>query len=328
MNVLRLFILFLMMTSLFACKKYDEEVEFEAKLFVELLSTYQVQIPHAEYYYSVEPLQSPPATWQTLVRFKKMSETGARDEILCLSYQMPYEKMKILGELRLEEANAQGLCQPGTEKKLKAKLSDIKKLSFFLSDKIQLLKNDQKELKAYTLYLKLERLSEENWFELPLINLEKGQILIGESTFKGHQFSKERYAQPLIERQIPGSLILPYGKSPRLLAPSEGIGEFNDSYAEKKIVRCHDMKPDCTELKAYSCDECRYGWYEVSGSRCFGGYIKFCGVRRCGGKNEVACPRGTHFSQLSNLCFEGSNAAFCEEGLHTYCDENGILICK
>lgn len=56
--------------------------------------------------------------------------------------------------------------------------------------------------------------------------------------------------------------------------------------------------------------------------------LSFVGSDVAEGKNEVACLRGTHFNQLSNVCFEGSNAAFCQEGFHTYCDENGILICK
>lgn len=331
MNVLSFcLILFLGIFSL-SCHKVDEEAAFEAKLFVDLFASYEVTIPHPEYLLSVEPLHSPAATWQTLLRFKAPSESGHKDIFYCLNYQMPYEKMKIMGELQLEEANSNGLCLAsgeGNSKLLKARLDQIKNFYFYLSAEKQLLKNEQKELQPFTLYLKFERKGEENWLTLPLYNLEKGRILKEDHSFVGHAFSKERYSSPQIERIFTGAQVLPLGKAGRVLSPSQALGKKTDSYAEEKIVRCHDLKPDCSEIKAYNCDECRYGWFEVSGSRCRGGYLKFCGIRQCGKKNEPACLRGTEFSQLSNLCFEGSNAGFCEEGLHTYCDSNGILICK
>lgn len=314
-----------------ACQKVDEEALFEAKLFIDLVSTYEVLIPHSEYLLSVEPLHSPPATWQTLLRFRVPSQMGHKDIFYCLNYQMPYEKMKIMGELRFEEANSSGVCLSSgdfNEKMVRASLDQIKKLYFYISDEKQLLKTDKKELQPYTLYLKFERKNEENWLTIPFVNLEKGRILNSDKTFKGHFFTKERYASSVIDRLVAGAQILPYGKTGRILSPSQAFGQRNDSFAEEKIIKCHDLKPDCSEIKPYNCDECRYGWFEVSGSRCKGGYIKFCGIRRCGSKNEPACPRGTEFSQLSNLCFEGSNAGFCEEGLHTYCDANSILICK
>ncbi len=325
MNVLKLFF-FLIVILIASCKKYDEVVTFEASSYLKLLASYEVQVIHPEYLISVEPLATPPATWQNLVRLKVLSENGSKDQIYCLNYQMPFEKMKIEGELRLEETL--GACQPGNEKNIQSSLGALKNLRFFLSSEKQLLKADQKELSPYVLYLKFERRGEEEWLEFPLLNLEKTRLILGEGKPKGHEVTKERYASSLIDRYIPGTMILPYGKNPRLLAPSEGIGEMKDSYGEGKPIRCHDIKVDCTEVTSFTCDECRYGWYEVAGSKCKGGYVKFCGVRRCGGKNEVACLRGTHFNQLSNVCFDGSNAAFCQEGFHTYCDENGILICK
>lgn len=331
MNVLSLCLVLLIGAFTFSCRKVDEEAAFEAKLFVDLFASYEVSIPHPEYLLSVEPLHSPAATWQTLLRFKVPSETGYKDLIYCLNYQMPYEKMKIMGELHLEEANSSGICLATgetTSKSIRVNLDQIKNLYFYLSADKQLLKNEQKELQPYTLYLKFDRKGEENWLTIPLYNLEKGRILKGENSFKGHAFVKERYSSPQIERILSGAQVLPLGKAGRVLSASQALGKKNDSYAEKKIIRCHDLKPDCSEVKAYQCDECRYGWFEVSGSRCQGGYIKFCGIRQCGKKNEPACLRGTEFSKLSNLCFEGSNAGFCQEGLHTYCDSNGILICK
>ena len=309
-----------------SCKKYGEITQFEASTYLKLLTSYEAQVTHPEYLISVEPLNTPPATWQNVLRFKALSENGSKDEVICLNYQIPFEKMGISGELHLEESS--GSCQPGNEKKLAASLKGIKNLRFFLSAEKQLLKSEQKELLPYVLYLKFEIKGEEEWLEFPLINLEKTRLILGEGKSKGHDVFKERYASPVIDRFIPGAQILPYGKLPRLLAPSEGLGNINDRYEEGKAFRCHDIKADCSEVVSYRCDECRYGWYEVAGSKCKGGYTKFCGVRRCGGKNEVACLRGTHFNQLSNVCFEGSNAAFCQEGFHTYCDENGILICK
>jgi len=331
MNVPRILFFLALVCLNFSCQKIDETSEFEANLFVSLFSTYEVTILRPEYLSSSEALKSPPATWQTLIRFKLPSENGNKEMTYCLNYQMPYEKIKMLGELRLEELNSQGGCL-GTgdvgDKSVKSSLDQINHLFIYLSAEKQVLKTPQKELQPFVLYLKFERKGNETWIKIPLVNLEKGRILLEGKKYRGQVLSKERYASPLIARFIFGVQVLPLGKAERILSPSQALGERADNYAEEKIVSCHDLKPDCTELKPFHCNECRYGWYEVSGSRCKGGYIKFCGIRRCGQKDEPACLRGTEFSKLSNLCFEGSNAGFCQEGLHTYCDSNKILICK
>lgn len=92
---------------------------------------------------------------------------------------------------------------------------------------------------------------------------------------------------------------------------------------------CYGVNSSCSTVVANKCASCENGFYEVIDFNCPGGGSRYCGANKCGQKNEPACPRGYEIleSKLSSLCFDGSPAGYCAPGLHTYCNEDKILIC-
>ena len=112
---------------------------------------------------------------------------------------------------------------------------------------------------------------------------------------------------------------------------NEGIGKLSDSYPDRSLITCHKIDPTCRTEGEYSCDECRFGFFEsVGNKRCLGGGVKFCNPNKCGEKGWPACLRGLQFSTSSKLpvgCQEGSINGYCKKGLNTFCDSDGVLVC-
>ncbi|MEH0860389.1 hypothetical protein [Halobacteriovorax sp. DPLXC-1] len=104
-------------------------------------------------------------------------------------------------------------------------------------------------------------------------------------------------------------------------------------YLKDKVLKdgqlCHGVNIECKDVVANICDMCPSGSYEVVDFNCKQGGSKYCGVNKCGTKNQPACPRGYKVldTKLPSLCFNGSPAGFCEPGLETFCNDDGILVC-
>lgn len=93
---------------------------------------------------------------------------------------------------------------------------------------------------------------------------------------------------------------------------------------------CHKVNEDCKDVLPFQCGRCPRGWYQIVDVHCSQGSSKICGRDLCGQRGEPACPRGVQhlFGEIpASLCFEGSDAGICEQGLTTSCDERGVLIC-
>lgn len=92
---------------------------------------------------------------------------------------------------------------------------------------------------------------------------------------------------------------------------------------------CHGVNIECKDVVANKCDMCVSGSFEVVDFNCPQGGSKYCGENKCGEKNQPACLRGYKVldTKLPSLCFNGSPAGFCEPGLETFCNDDGILVC-
>lgn len=108
------------------------------------------------------------------------------------------------------------------------------------------------------------------------------------------------------------------------------IGSATDSYAKKTAKRCLKINESCETVGENLCDLCRYGWYEVVDYACPQGGSRFCGENKCGEKGEPACPSGKKVFGIEgvSLCFDDSEAGFCEGDLRPVCNEENILICR
>ncbi|MCP4912526.1 MAG: M2 family metallopeptidase [Oligoflexia bacterium] len=144
---------------------------------------------------------------------------------------------------------------------------------------------------------------------------------------KDETFDSEVLASEKVKRRFPGVLVLPQEKSDR---KNELMGELTDRYSKGNTKVCHDFNSKCVETMAFECDQCRYGWFSVVGRGCEEGTRKFCGVDRCGHKNEPACQRGFIHKRLkskNDVCSPESSTAYCKNGLQLMCNSQKVLVC-
>ena len=105
-------------------------------------------------------------------------------------------------------------------------------------------------------------------------------------------------------------------------------GKVGDNYKNGSALLCHQVGQDCQDIVEYSCDRCRFGFFEVVDFKCPQGGSKYCGRGRCGEVGQPACLRGYGVNQVAeSVCVENWNAGFCRQGLRRICDSRGVLIC-
>ena len=106
-------------------------------------------------------------------------------------------------------------------------------------------------------------------------------------------------------------------------------GSPEDNYRDGTARICHQVDQDCGSVVAYSCDRCRYGFFEVADFKCPQGGTKYCGRNRCGELGQPACLRGFQANSVQGArCEDDWNAGFCRHGLRRVCDTNGVLVCS
>lgn len=239
-----------------------------------------------------EELTHPVGAWLWLMEI---------DSQYCLFYRTPLGEK--LGELRLNERPESG-CREAFGEKIIVELKGVQNLSF-----IELNHRERKLGPRQEWVVKGEHKSVPFRWKIfaPLVATEKGKAPKKLSSFSS------RTIKPLAA----------YQKSQK--------GNYQKRYADGEALFCHRVNENCEDVEAFSCQSCRYGWYEVVDYSCPQGGSKICGPSRCGQRGEPACPRGLeHIVQTRSkivVCEKGSKAGFCEQGLETHCDENNVLIC-
>lgn len=232
----------------------------------------------------------PPYSWVPLFESTFYVDGSNKTAKQCLLYKTPFKTQ--LGQVKVIDLKENELCEQILD-------VDNSLENIFLDDvnnfKIYFVKN--------TLRLKFEFNSKQTDLEFPMYNLksrpvfkhlkevEFGQILNG-VTLLGKKTGDVNHAK---ESQRP-------------------IGNFDDRYSDGSAKKC------VTD----SCNECRYGSFETLNG------TKFCGINRCGQKNEPACFRGLKYKTytLEKACMTDSPVGFCKKGLSVNCDNKKNLVCN
>lgn len=97
------------------------------------------------------------------------------------------------------------------------------------------------------------------------------------------------------------------------------LGELNDSFSLNSAIRCQEINKDCSIIGENICDRCRYGSYDVVTYNCSEISTRFCGISRCGQKNEPACPKGSGLK---------GDFAICNLELTPVMSADGVWICQ
>lgn len=293
---------------LFDKKDQDTVKEFEAEAFLRLYSAYNLTLYKKKYLNSGHIIDRPPLA---TVKLAKISLVG---EEVCLLYKVPHltDETTEYGELLFVESIDDCSVNLSSNNKRITNLKYIKNLKLYL--------------KKQKLILKFKYKNEKYSISLDLSNIELGRYreIIGEVGRDVHR----RYSSGIKDLASSNSYIL--GPDFDISSSYKLLGKIEDRYSKKTLIRCHDVKDNCKVNGAFTCSQCKFGWFNAIASECKTKYVKFCGPRRCGEKGEPACIRGNIYRRSKNLslCFDGSPAGFCQKGLKTTCNDEKVLICR
>jgi hypothetical protein len=320
--------LFLLLLFFFSCqfeKSPKKEIAlFESKLFLSLATTYRAKIINFEYINSKEPITRPFFTAQPIVEFEAIGDNGNSKKIFCLIYRVPSRKGDG-GWLKLTDS-ACGIKNGQTQ----IKLPGVKELFLGLSSNFIDSPLKGKKIKPFHLELIFQKNSNQYVIEIPLLNLSKEEIFLKESKkLRPSSVSNIRFSNGIVPSYAQGMIFFPL-----LGENSNGLevkmtGKTSDNYQDGSSKICHQVNKKCESVVEFSCDQCRYGWFEVVPTSCALTGDKYCGMDKCGEKGYPACFRGFKYGQNYNFsgCDPENNAGFCQSGLNTICDAKGVLIC-
>jgi hypothetical protein len=291
--LIKILILFL---AILSCTN-QSRVNFFGKLQSELATTYNIKVLNEALINTGAVIKRPYEAWAPLLEFELL-KPGFSSEKKCLFY---FSSIKGPTSIRLTQSDSNSKCKDYDKDilveekfeeplKIGLKTHSSSKLTFTVNDQVQ---------------------------EISLWNISQKQ----KKTYKKYDSYEKSHSRS-------NFLFLgEFREAKRTKTRSRG--NYEDSFFLKKEQACHLVDDDCKEKLAYSCDSCRFGWYEVVGPGCKETLNKYCGQDRCGEKGEPACPRGrlwkTGLSEAK--CLTGSEIGYCQPGLSTFCNENKILIC-
>lgn len=214
----------------------------------------------------------------------------------CLFFQRPFKGVQ--GKLWLSFVNLNEECALNTDALLTEGVDDLN---------VEL----QGPTKNSYLLLKSKMGNSEQLLKIPLVNLKN------RPPYKYAEQEKITGFSPLLKIVHDNSSLFKIGKE-------------DDAYSKKNAKRCFQVNENCETVGENLCEFCRYGWFEVVDYACPQGGSRFCGENKCGEKGEPACPSGKKVFSLEgvNLCFDDSEAGFCQGDLRPVCNEENILICR
>ena len=292
---------------------------FEAKLYVDWLSAYQVRELGENVINSGKVIERPYNAWISLLRVDFLQQDGVGTRSHCVFYRTPHivNEKKRPGLLKVVEIGAQEKCVDRYQQSQYLQLGGIVQLHAFYSDRKRMIEGG-KWLEANTIAFKFKLMDDyEGFINFPLLNIA-GQI------------AYKRFSGSASNHQFPGLTFWPL-KSKDQGRPDgkiQMLGTLRDRYADHTLVQCLQVGDQCQTVGDDNCDRCRYGHFPVLNSKCATRFSRFCGPNNCGQKGEPACLRGgRHAKGIKEICQEGSSWGFCNEGLMTSCDESGVLIC-
>ncbi len=305
---------------------------FRAKSYLVVHNSFRVDILNPEFINTAESLSKPVLTWQKLMRFTTYDETLSAPSDYCLFYLIPKStgNFTYKGILKIVQAERTTACDQIYVREAYTQLDEIDELQVFLESDRKFLQSENFTLNPFTLVFKIKIGEKTDWLEIPIYNITRADMLYRSESHPARlAYHHAKFSTGVRETLVPSVSVLGiFPKDFKTAADWNYLGNFTDTYLEKKSQVCQSVTPECV-LSPGICEMCRYGFYEVVRSNCVLGNPKLCGPNRCGERGEPACPRGFLWEKgiPKQACFDDSNAGFCRPGLKTVCDENKILIC-
>lgn len=311
---------------------------FLGKLLGKIISTTEISFINRQLINSDSEIKNPSNAWQVLFSFKTLKEGTWGEENFCLFYKVPYQeiikefrRVQNIKKVNFEDSNLGilKLVSQGYAKNCDELFSNHSELEM---SKIVSLKgyfNGRQEVTLKVQYIDQDvRIKNATWI-FPLYNLLPGKV-VGEENYLNESSSKnELNSSSVSQTLVPGLRLGAIVEGEILEQPKNiMIGRKEDNYADKTLIRCHELNENCDVVQTFNCGQCKFGWFEVVGGKCPGIKDKFCGINQCGLPGMPACPRGNLYNQFDQTqnCTNDSLAGFCRLGLKTTCDNN-LLIC-
>lgn len=301
-NFLSAIIFFCLLVT--SCKSNNNnEYEFvNGTLLPKWTFTYEFNFSRPEYNQVDFEVVSPPSTWQRIFSLKFLSSNSELRKH-CVFYRVPLknDRFNKLGILRVVEVDINKNC--------KVQYNNADFLEIVEIERLRITYRNRK------LILKIKKIGGNKKYSFLFLNI------VRDEKFKRYSSSGKNYS-------LPSTLIAP-GDFKQIIGLKDYIGESEDNYPERSMKTCHQMDENCNPIVEYQCDLCKLGWFNVIGSKCSSVLTKLCGDNRCGEKGWPACIKGYEYMGIdtSSKCIPNHPSGFCNKGLTSHCDENGILIC-
>jgi hypothetical protein len=311
----------ILLIFLISCQRESNFKLFENQGYLNLATTHKVLILRKKTINTGATINRPVATWWPLIEFKAIGSSGLSLKKYCLIYKIPAKKK---GELKLVELN-KAHCHEEILTDSRLTIKDVFDLKVYLTGRSIKIK----DIPPFHLSLKFKKEGKDINLEFPLLNLSEDNIrVLGNYKLKKTTFNRNRFSVGLEQTLVPGAIFWPNldgGNGDSFLQ-----GHISDNFIERTSIACHRINNKCETIGSYTCDKCRYGWYETVPTKCPRAGDKFCGTLNCGGKGEPACYRGYAYKNVEVKfgCYKGNPAGFCRDGLSAICDAKGVLVCN
>ncbi len=313
----------------------DQASTFFNMNYSDWISSTEIVRANNLYINNTESIADPANTWQLLLQIRRLVDSSFAEIDQCVFYKIP-DIHGGLGVLKVVNRAKNRKCGESIYSDSSNKIDGVKSLKVFLvHEKKKTIAAEPFILTIDMTYLQKNKETGKiasKVMKFPLYNLTAHRF----PTAYGKILQKESVAK-IYNSSVPQSLIsgvqvLPLAKErgKKVYKFSRSInGLFTDRYSDRTAKRCHHVDKNCNTLEKYSCDRCRWGWFETVGSECSMGGTKFCGVDRCGEKGEPACLRGNYLGSVNKhiQCKDKSLYGHCQEGLQARCDGDGVLVC-
>jgi hypothetical protein len=89
--------------------------------------------------------------------------------------------------------------------------------------------------------------------------------------------------------------------------------------------KCFELNPNC-EVVQSQCHLCPSGFHQIIDSNCPQKGTRICGLKSCGQRGELACPRGRKFSGYTgDYCIPDSPLGICDKELRVHCMDKQLV---
>jgi len=310
--------------------------EFSDKLKVEWATATKIIVPEKSILSMATILTRPLLTWKTLLEVRGFKLDG-NEYAHCLFYLIPRisppgenQDLHELGILKVVEIEPRTNCSDQFVRASLAELRQVHSLRILLLDKKK--RVERQTIMPFTLTMMITIAGKEQLLEIPFYSIGIRDVVPEFFEIKPKLRNDLRYNSPKSDGKIPGVRFISLMQEDDI-KPVRNYkylgGESSSDLNDNSLYTCRGVDESCNIVGSDVCHLCKYGFIQAPGKYCSNGGEAFCAPADCGGKNQIACPRGYFYSskQTGKECDQEDKNFICRPGLTPECLEKKFVRC-